>query len=306
MNRIFLFSFFILSSQSASAADVAKLCAAKKTFLQSAFAARVGVDEVLAGSAGKDVLVIGESHGERSAKFYRFALKFLQAHNSRLNCLMVEQPQATWQSALDQCNGSKNCDRESVPDFSGVQTALDLGIKVFAVDADVSLNGQNYAAEVPMRNRTMVSNLIRLENSKSCDHSVLIIGSMHGHSYKKTKSVLDLVRESGRSLSSIEIASPGLDLFDHLDQRWIWTNQQGSSICQENPGLINENFALLNSPAPAELPMIYGAFSHAGTNQREFLGSWRDYDSTVFLGCSDPEAKSCAGSAPSGYLSFVP
>ena len=294
MNRFLPLTFLLLAAHVAHADEIAKFCDAKKSFLDFAYAQKLSFEDVLIKAASKDVVVIGESHSERSSKFYRYALKTLQTQDPKLNCVMVEQPQTTWQPALDACNPGVKCDRDVVPDFSGVQAALDLGLKVFAVDADVSLNDQNYADEVPMRNRAMVSNLVRLQNSNVCNHSVLIIGSMHGHRYKKTKSVLDLIRESGRTLSSLEIASPGLDSFDHLDQRWVWTTPQGAPICKESPPILDENFALPNSSAPRLLPIIYGAFSHAGTEQREFLGSWRDYDSTVFIGCSNPEVKTCA------------
>ncbi len=279
----------------ACAREFERACQAKKSYLTKEYRNRTGLDESLkrAISSKRRIIVIGESHGERSEKFFRWVFEDLKKNAPQFNCVMVEQPKAQYQTILDACNAGGTCNKKKLPEFSGVKPALELGYKVLAVDAVPDFMSSAFLDDVAKRNVHMANETAGALKSGVCESAVLIIGANHGHNDHGFASVPELLDKKGFKQYRMQLISPGFTKFGRLDPSWIWQTPKGESLCSEIPGLLGENFAIKKASGSGKVPAYLGSYSNPGTDEKEFSGTWADYHESIILGCADPLEKTC-------------
>ncbi|MGE3263176.1 MAG: hypothetical protein AB7K68_15455 [Bacteriovoracia bacterium] len=271
-------------------------CDRRIRYLRNAYDAKLSPGEVLdkAAASGKKIVVIGESHYERVNKFYHWAFGEMKKKNPALDCILVEQPLAKYQAALDACHARRGCKRASLPSFSGVAAGLALGLKVKAIDAETNFMNlpSDLLADLNRRDRFMANATEDLFKSGECKFALMIIGANHARGYDRETSVVAELKAKNFDPYKIELISPGLNRDGCADFRWRWKSIAGKKLCAAEMPVLKENFGFLNSKDGEIVPSEYGDIPGNDDTRRSY-GYWSDYDAVIALGCKDPEASAC-------------
>jgi hypothetical protein len=272
------------------------ICERRTRYLRNTYESKITASDVLdrALTSGKKIIVFGESHFERSKKFYYSAFRELKTRNPNLDCLLVEQPKEKYQKGLDQCFKIRNCKNIDLPDFSGVLQGLAIGYKVKAIDAVTNFFSlpEDLLADVTRRDHFMADTTEALFTSGECHAAIMVVGSAHMRGQERETSLAALLKEKNLDTYRIELLSPGEDRNGCSDQRWRWQAANKAQICTEEMPSLKENFAFVNSKDGEGVPSQYGDIPGMDKTRRTF-GNWGDYDAAVALGCDDPNLSSC-------------
>lgn len=297
MNPLLFFLGSLLAAPFVFAGPSPEACALRARYLKSAYQNRISFSQLFdqATASGRKIILFGESHFERSGKFYLHAFRELKKRNARLNCVLVEQDKTHFSPPLEACNlDPKGCDRKALPTFSGVAQGFAAGLRVEAIDDPPSFFQlpTDLMADATRRDRYMADATKSLFDSGACTGAVVVVGANHGRGEGREGSLPKFLAERELAPYMIELISPHTNQRGCADYRWIWLDEKERAACSGNPAQLSQNFAFLNTAEGKNVPSGYASIFSKSAAFAAY-GKWADYEAVAAIGCENPKSTSC-------------
>lgn len=284
--------------------DKSKLCALKEDYLKDRLLNSKPIDQIIKAGAisNAKIIILGETHFDKSSKFYPNIFNELKNYRSDIDCFFVERDPTHFNGFFGGINEIETLTPETsykgsspaafIVDYLPVYEAKKLKMKIFAIDNHVEfpfIEGKTNEVEwFNKRDMYMANKMEELIQRKECSAGILIVGAGHVLSGANRKNINDHLHSKGIKSFTISMVDSGKDLANEYDSRLFWMNLQGREICNKDLNIIKKNFGFINVSKESSPPYMFSNYKKI-----PYEGNWSDFDATMIFGCSKWDESSC-------------